>query len=59
MEQKDKSVSMGFGVAMMSLFAFIPSPILFGYLIGKSVSVYTEEYFSMFETSENPIHKIN
>lgn len=34
-EEKDKTVAMGFGMMIMSLFAFIPSPILFGYILGK------------------------
>lgn len=34
-EEKDKTVSMGFGLMIMSLFAFIPSPIFFGYILGK------------------------
>lgn len=33
-EEKDKTVSMGFGLMFMSLFAFVPSPILFGYILG-------------------------
>lgn len=35
-DEKDKTVAMGFGLTIMSLFAFIPSPILFGYILGKS-----------------------
>lgn len=34
-EEKDKTVAMGLGLMFMSLFAFIPSPILFGYFIGE------------------------
>lgn len=33
-EEKDKTVAMGFSLTLLSLFAFIPSPILFGYLLG-------------------------
>lgn len=33
-EEKDKPVAMGFGLMMMSLCAFVPSPILFGTIIG-------------------------
>lgn len=34
-DEKDKTVAMGFGLTIMSLFAFIPSPILFGYILGE------------------------
>lgn len=34
-EEKDKTVAMGFGLMIMSLFAFIPSPILFGFILGN------------------------
>ncbi|KAL1493462.1 hypothetical protein ABEB36_011509 [Hypothenemus hampei] len=33
-EEKDKSVAMGFGLMLMSLCAFVPSPILFGIIMG-------------------------
>jgi len=33
-DEKDKAVAMGFGLMIMSLFAFIPSPILFGFILG-------------------------
>lgn len=33
-DEKDKTVAMGFGLTIMSLFAFIPSPILFGFILG-------------------------
>ena len=36
-DEKDKTVAMGFGLTIMSLFAFIPSPILFGYILGSSI----------------------
>lgn len=35
MEEKDKPVAMGFGLMLMSLFAFIPSPIIFGIILGE------------------------
>ncbi|XP_017774169.1 PREDICTED: solute carrier organic anion transporter family member 5A1-like [Nicrophorus vespilloides] len=35
-DEKDKPVAMGFGLMMMSLFAFVPSPILFGIIIDKT-----------------------
>ncbi|XP_065221762.1 solute carrier organic anion transporter family member 74D-like [Planococcus citri] len=35
-EEKDKPVAMGIGLTMMSIAAFIPSPILFGYIIDRS-----------------------
>lgn len=34
-EEKDKPVAMGFGLMLMSLCAFVPSPILFGIILGK------------------------
>lgn len=33
--EKDKTVAMGFGLMMMSLLAFIPSPIFFGWVLDK------------------------
>ncbi|XP_043470258.1 solute carrier organic anion transporter family member 74D [Leptopilina heterotoma] len=39
-EEKDKTVSMGFGLMIMSLFAFIPSPIFFGYILDKTCLVW-------------------
>jgi hypothetical protein len=38
-EEKDKPIAMGFGMTMGSLCAFIPSPILFGIILGKDKSV--------------------
>ncbi|CAG9855221.1 unnamed protein product [Phyllotreta striolata] len=35
-EEKDKSVAMGFGLMLMSLCAFVPSPILFGTILDKA-----------------------
>lgn len=34
-DQKDKSVAIGLGATLIHLFAFIPSPILFGYILDK------------------------
>lgn len=34
-EERDKTVSLGIGMAITALFTFIPSPIFFGYLIGN------------------------
>ncbi|KAK0090045.1 hypothetical protein PV325_003858 [Microctonus aethiopoides] len=39
-EEKDKTVAMGFGLMIMSLFAFIPSPILFGFILDKTCLVW-------------------
>ncbi|XP_014214471.1 solute carrier organic anion transporter family member 2A1-like [Copidosoma floridanum] len=39
-DEKDKTVAMGFGLTIMSLFAFIPSPILFGYILDKTCLVW-------------------
>ncbi|KAG8227796.1 hypothetical protein J437_LFUL006210 [Ladona fulva] len=39
-DEKDKAFSMGLGLAMMSLFSFIPSPILFGFIIDKTCLVW-------------------
>lgn len=34
-EERDKSVAIGLGSSMMHLFALIPSPILFGYILDR------------------------
>jgi Organic Anion Transporter Polypeptide (OATP) family len=34
-KEKDKAVSLGFGMMLFSLFVFVPSPIIFGYIIGQ------------------------
>jgi hypothetical protein len=39
-DEKDKTVAMGFGMMMMSLFSFIPSPIFFGALMDKTCLVW-------------------
>ncbi|XP_019868360.1 solute carrier organic anion transporter family member 74D [Aethina tumida] len=39
-EEKDKPVAMGFGLMLMSLCAFVPSPILFGTILDKSCLVW-------------------
>ncbi|KAL1123244.1 hypothetical protein AAG570_002331 [Ranatra chinensis] len=39
-EERDKPVAMGFGLTLMSLFAFIPSPIFFGYIIDTTCLVW-------------------
>ncbi|XP_008556460.1 solute carrier organic anion transporter family member 74D-like [Microplitis demolitor] len=38
--ERDKAVAMGFGLTIMSLFAFIPSPILFGFILDKTCLVW-------------------
>lgn len=41
-ELKDRSLSIGLNILLISLFAFLPSPILFGRIIGEPLSqVYT------------------
>uniref|UniRef100_A0A6M2E1I6 Putative organic anion transporter n=1 Tax=Xenopsylla cheopis TaxID=163159 RepID=A0A6M2E1I6_XENCH len=39
-KEKDKSISMGFGLMAMSLFSFIPAPIFFGYLLDQTCLVW-------------------
>ncbi|XP_014246660.1 solute carrier organic anion transporter family member 5A1 isoform X2 [Cimex lectularius] len=39
-DEEDKPVAMGFGLMVMSLFAFIPSPIFFGYIIDTTCLVW-------------------
>ncbi|XP_056646854.1 solute carrier organic anion transporter family member 74D [Diorhabda sublineata] len=39
-EEKDKAVAMGFALMMMSLCAFVPSPILFGIILDKACLVW-------------------
>lgn len=34
-EEKDKTAAMGFSLTILSSFAFVPSPIFFGYILGK------------------------
>jgi hypothetical protein len=41
-EEKDKPIAMGFGMTMGSLCAFIPSPILFGIILGKDFDIPTQ-----------------
>nr|XP_018907628.1 PREDICTED: solute carrier organic anion transporter family member 2B1-like [Bemisia tabaci]XP_018907629.1 PREDICTED: solute carrier organic anion transporter family member 2B1-like [Bemisia tabaci] len=38
--EQDKSVAIGFGMTLYSLFAFIPSPIMFGALVDKTCLVW-------------------
>lgn len=46
-EERDKTVAMGFGLMFMALFSFIPSPIFFG--TGKSAFLTSENvYYSVF-----------
>lgn len=47
-DEKDKTVAMGFGLMIMSLFAFIPSPILFGFILGKTRYLKSLEVFSLY-----------
>lgn len=42
-DEKDKTVSMGFGMMLMSLFAFIPSPIIFGSILDRSCLVWRKQ----------------
>lgn len=37
-DEKDKPAAMGFSVTILSMFAFVPSPILFGYILGELIS---------------------
>lgn len=39
-EERDKSVSMGIGLTLMSLFAFLPSPIFFGMVFDNACVVW-------------------
>lgn len=39
-EERDKTVAMGFGLMFMCLFSFIPSPIFFGALLDKTCIVW-------------------
>lgn len=39
-EEKDKPVALGFGLMLMSMFSFIPSPIFFGYVIDTTCLVW-------------------
>nr|XP_024219754.1 solute carrier organic anion transporter family member 5A1-like [Halyomorpha halys] len=39
-EEKDKTVALGFSLMLFSLFSFIPAPILFGYIIDTTCLVW-------------------
>ncbi|KAK6619421.1 hypothetical protein RUM43_012178 [Polyplax serrata] len=39
-DEKDKPVAMGFSVTVLSLFAFVPSPIFFGYILDTTCMVW-------------------
>lgn len=39
-DEKDKPVAMGFGLMLMSLFSFMPSPIFFGYIMDSTCLVW-------------------
>lgn len=39
-EERDKTVAMGFGLTFMCLFSFIPSPIFFGTLLDATCLVW-------------------
>lgn len=39
-EERDKTVAMGFGLAFMCLFSFMPSPIFFGTLLDRMCIVW-------------------
>ncbi|XP_063233126.1 solute carrier organic anion transporter family member 74D-like [Bacillus rossius redtenbacheri] len=39
-EERDKTVSMGLGMALLSVFTFLPSPIFFGYILDKTCMVW-------------------
>ncbi|XP_049762909.1 solute carrier organic anion transporter family member 74D [Schistocerca cancellata] len=39
-DEKDKPVAMGFGLTLMSLLAFVPAPIFFGYLLDSTCLVW-------------------
>lgn len=39
-DEKDKTVAIGIGGTLIHLFAFIPSPILFGYILDKTCVVF-------------------
>ncbi|CAG2056604.1 unnamed protein product [Timema podura] len=43
-EERDKTLSMGLGMALLCVFTFIPSPIFFGYLIGKYSGLISTNY---------------
>lgn len=39
-EEKDKTAAMGFSLTILSSFAFVPSPIVFGYLLDTTCMVW-------------------
>lgn len=54
-DEKDKTVAMGFSLTIMSLFAFIPSPILFGFILGEFnfLNPYNANFFAQRFTNHN------
>lgn len=39
-EKEDKAVALGFGMALVRLFATVPSPIFFGYILDSACLVF-------------------
>lgn len=38
-DEADKSASVGFSVAVLSMLALVPAPIFFGYVLGKYIEI--------------------
>jgi hypothetical protein len=39
-EERDKTVAMGFGLMFLALFAFLPSPVFFGFIFDEACLVW-------------------
>ncbi len=51
MDAKDRSLSIGLGIFLISIFALLPAPIAFGSIIGKIASSQYNSYkYSAIET---------
>lgn len=54
-EERDKAVSLGLGTMFISLFALVPAPIVFGYMLGNSIfrNSITFYFYELFPQSYN------
>lgn len=51
-DEEDKSLSIGVTETLLSLFAFIPAPILYGVIMGKLIWIW---YFKQKEDKMNSV----
>lgn len=46
-DARDKAVAMGFYLTVLCLFAFIPSPVIFGYIIGLFIFFFKDLFWEL------------